>query len=205
MRTTIKFSVAFAVFCTLLCAQSEVLLWQVNQNPVSGTTFSGEAASVNWDYAMIRVTHQSSAGAAIYQGTGGIMETLDDEYASGGSEILPSYLTTRPDDDSWNQDKTAFGDTLYDKAVVDLSFLGDSPSAAYFYIELYDTSNMLIGFSQAESYADLSQFRNTSNQYIDWTTYNAWNGQNWTIVPEPSSALLLVFGLAFAGLRRKVA
>ena len=65
-------------------------------------------------------------------------------------------------------------------------------------IELYSDSKGLIGQSKSWGYADLSA-------YIKTTTASAV-GTPWTpaieAVPEPSSGLLLLFGLTLVALRR---
>lgn len=85
-----------------------------------------------------------------------------------------------------------------DGSWVDLDEYGYAGSAHSFMIELYSDSKGLIGQSELREHAKLSA-------YIKTTTTSAV-GTPWTptieAVPEPSSGLLLLFGLTLVALRR---
>ena len=190
-----------------LCA--EVMMWEVNDNPVS-TDRPSPGQSIDWTFAVLRATQQSSAEAAIYQGQMAVQEKgLTDAYAAGdaaqGSVIASNFIGA-------DAEGSAYGTVVHTSVFEDgamvvadlesLTSLGLTTSELYFYVELYDESQMLVGFSSAKSYAALSEFRNSAIAYVDWNTYNAWNPSEWTAVPEPTGTLLLMLGLAVAGLRR---
>ncbi len=73
-------------------------------------------------------------------------------------------------------------------------------TASKFYIELFDANGGQVGFSHNVSYSDLSSFIQGS---ADFKQVNATSGYGFQAVPEPTSGLMLLVGMAMLGLRRR--
>lgn len=96
-----------------------------------------------------------------------------------------------------------------EKVLVDLDVLAGDPTANSYYIEILkydDVKKDFVGVAKSEvtSYADLSK-----NGYIGdvlkLPTLEAWTGGVGYTVPEPTGALMMLFGMAFLGLKRRKA
>lgn len=78
-----------------------------------------------------------------------------------------------------------------------------------YYIELYNSSGTLVSRSAGMTGSALTAY--TQTEYVSvssvlnpGSTVSVWHGGGgYTAVPEPTSALLVMFGMAFLGLKRK--
>ena len=145
---------------------------------------------------MLRATTAGTSGEAIYGGTGGITEDAD------SNPILSSYV------DSSGTAYKAVDRTMFDTAKVVAELPSAYQDSAYnFYVELYDSNNTLVGFSNAVNYDNLSQYIASSvEQATQLGMYNGgWSADSsgYTSVPEPTSGVMLLLGAALLGLRRR--
>lgn len=96
------------------------------------------------------------------------------------------------------------GATTFDYASVG-AVLGAYTTSQYFFIELFDANNKLVGKSEIAERGSLSNYIAASEFSAGFADKNAWTGGKYTstAVPEPTSGLLLLIGAAMMGLRRK--
>ena len=99
---------------------------------------------------------------------------------------------------------------LYDSvvAVVDANAAYASDSSYKFYIELinYDSGTFV---AQTESSSAMTYSQLVASEYIGAdlspVSMAVWHGGSYTTVPEPTSAMLVLFGLAGLALKRRTA
>ena len=94
-----------------------------------------------------------------------------------------------------------------EKVLVDLDVLAGDPTANSYYIEILkydDVKQDFIGVAKSEvtSYADLSKNGFVGSE-LSHPSLKAWTGGVGYTVPEPTSALMMLFGMAFLGLKRR--
>lgn len=90
-------------------------------------------------------------------------------------------------------------------AGVDLATLGltDYMTAYAYYIELINADSAHVAYGEALSYSDLAAKGYVTSELPKIPT--VWHGGTFNAVPEPTGALLMVFGLAFLALKRRTA
>ena len=81
--------------------------------------------------------------------------------------------------------------------------LGDGASSWSFYVELYNSANAAVGKSETLSYAELNAYIKESVDMSNLADIQRWSGGDYTAVPEPTSAVLLMLGMALTAFRRK--
>ena len=88
---------------------------------------------------------------------------------------------------------------------VDLDALGlEGGASAYaYYIELINSDNSHVAYGEALSYSDLAARGYVSSDLPSIPT--VWHGGTFNAVPEPTGALMVLFGVAFLGLKRRKA
>lgn len=95
------------------------------------------------------------------------------------------------------------GTTAFDtQKAVDLSSLAGSPSSYSFYIELMNSSGAVVGHSDTAKYSELAA--NITTDVLDFETVEVWHGGTYS-VPEPTSGVLMLIGLAGLALKRRKA
>lgn len=116
-------------------------------------------------------------------------------------------------------DKTSIGwSSAYDAseggameipAALKLDDIGGASGAGYVYfIELtnYNDGSPHVAFGEELTYSDLASMGYVSTDLPGASLVPlAWHGGTFNAVPEPTGALLMVFGLAFLGLKRRTA
>ncbi len=179
-------SIAFVMGLLLsLHATADYLFWQIGgtttyNNDGTYTTSLGSSDSITYSYASIASLNSApspnpptTAGTALNNQVAG----LTGEYTKIDGEV--AMLSTVA-------------------AVVDSS----SFTEKYFFIELFDANNTLVGTSTAVKGSELQAFYSTAGFNAQWSGAK-WNGGTYTAVPEPTSGLMLLIGAAMLGLRRK--
>lgn len=92
-------------------------------------------------------------------------------------------------------------------ALADLSGItAGNPNSQYYFIELYNNGN-LVGYTAkgviGSALSDyIKEWSDLSNMTQSMT---GWGGAPFTAVPEPTSGMLMLLGMALLGLRRKKA
>ena len=100
-------------------------------------------------------------------------------------------------------DVYAIDPTTFNYATVG-AVLGAGSTESYFYIELYDAQNNVVGQSQVVHYDDMSNFITSAvDLSVNFGNMNKWGGGTFSAVPEPTSGLLFLVGAALVGLRRR--
>lgn len=171
-------SVLFAGFAL----NASYLMWQVD--PSSAEDGGNTAGAFAGQYNAARIgyyqTSQATPGATLadMEKAGGIISYTDEVYPASGAMSSPASL--------------------------DLSSLG----AGYtYFIELvnYDSTANHIAYGEALAYSDLAAKGYVSSELpSDGMKLPAtWHGGTYNAVPEPTSVLMVMFGLAFLGLKRR--
>lgn len=162
-------------------AQASILYWQVQTSELSNDKVYGGNMEVV-DYA--KITYKpTNAAANQYQSYEPFGTIYNSELNAEATPKVP-------------------GGSVY---VVEGEFSDDYT----YYIELYNSSNVLVSRSAGSTGSQLS-----TGDYIygsadfasmlDPASINVWHGGgSYSAVPEPTSAILMMFGMAFLGLKRK--
>lgn len=92
---------------------------------------------------------------------------------------------------------------IFSSALVAAQLGNDVTSSWSFYVELYNSANAAVGKSETLSYAQLNAYIKESVDMSNLADIQRWSGGAYTAVPEPTSAVLLMLGMALTALRRK--
>ena len=161
-------------------SNASYLMWQVDPSSAEdGGNTAGDFAS---QYNAARIgyyeTSQAMPGATLadMEKAGGIISYTDEVYPASGAMSSPASL--------------------------DISSLGDGYT---YFIELvnYDSAPNHVAYGEALSYSDLAAKGYVSTDLPSIPT--VWHGGNFNAVPEPTGALMVLFGMAFLGLKRRKA
>lgn len=129
-------------------------------------------------------------------------------YKGDSSTVQGFYLYAVQGTDSRNAQYVATGNTLGKAYSVDVS---NFASGDYnFYVEIVNYSNEAVARSKIggdnSSYASLAEncFISSGN-LTDVPQAQVWHASSYGAAPEPTSALLMMMGVAFLGLKRRKA
>ena len=175
-----------------IAVSADVMMWQVPSSVTADKVINSGGDLSSWTYAVLRATTAATSEAAIYQGTGQIKEEI-------GSAL---YNHIDSSDNTYN----AVGSSVFNTASVFAELPADHKNTAYnYYIELYDSSNTLVGFTSAVSESTLASYIASSvEQATQLGLVNSpWSPNTFTVVPEPTSGVMLLLGAALLGLRRR--
>lgn len=145
-----------------------------------------------------------------------------DDYGDNVWDAVSSAKITRLADGTSANQYQAYDtfETMYDGELNPQTTL-KAPGGAYmvegtfdtgytYYIELYNNSGTLVSRSAGTSGNELvtsytqSEYVNVSSVLNPGSTVPVWHGGgSYTAVPEPTSAILMLFGAAMLGLKRK--
>lgn len=177
-----KFLIVVAAVFLANISEAAYLYWQVSTSELTGKTDSvtGESLSgLGFNYAQIIAVDSSGNETALR-----IANPMD------GSSMTGTKMNL----------------SVEGPYAINLSQLEDA-GAYSFYIEMLNYNNSSYDFvakSQAVSYSNL-----VSDKFIDvGDTFqipqaNIWHGSGYTATPEPTSAMLVMFGMGLLALKRK--
>ena len=169
---------ALSVAVAISSANASYLYWQVDSSTASGLEYSG---------ARVFVSNDNGATMRNYLTVG------YGDYATGSLVEMDKIQVP-----------------LYDSvvAVVDANAAYASDSSYKFYIELinYDSGTFV---AQTERSSAMTYSQLVASEYIGAdlspVSMAVWHGGSYTTVPEPTSAMLVLFGLAGLALKRRTA
>ena len=178
-----KIVIAFGVAVSALISNAAYLYWQVNE---------ADYKTAEFDRVVVR--YYNSESGSIDSGENG---TFTQYYSLGDYNPSTEAATI-------NTSTYGSKETLY---TVDLSTLLNAENYSY-YIELQSSTGGFVArtdVANAMTYTDLV----SANAIFDAgltaipTDVTPWHGVSYSAVPEPTSALLMLFGAAMLGLKRK--
>jgi len=180
-RATVRLLVMIDFVLAAVASPASYLLWQVDPtSPEEGGNTAGD-----YSYTDARIGWYETAAAESGQ-------TLADLDAAGMVQYGDAYQVENG--------------VMVAPASFDMSALGANYT---YFIELvnYDTASFgHVAYGESLSYADLASKGYVSQSFsVDSIALPAvWHGGSFNPVPEPTGAVLMVFGMAFLGLKRRV-
>ena len=140
-----------------------------------------------------------------------------EDYAGmdGANQVTGARLVSDPGSvNSYYPSSSGDWTQLSGNGVLGAQYAADITSAGSsysYYIELVNSSGDVIGKSSApltSSSADYASYVNNGTTTADLANIptvnlSAWHGGSYSAVPEPTSAILMLFGAAMLGLKRK--
>ena len=181
MKKILILSVVAFIGCV---AKADLLYWQVNESDVTTAGISDYA------YATISAVDSSGKTALInyaFSGDTGMTEVNKSEFTLVGGGATGMYADLAP-----------------------LANYATDPSSYSMLIELFDSSNALVGKSSEMEYNTWKTYIDSSNFSSNWQSMSATTGlgaasgtNGYRAVPEPTSGLLMLIGAAMLGLRRR--
>ena len=174
-----KLALIFTIAISAMSSNASYLYWQVSSDI--------EESSQTWDgvgYDLARITYTTGSAMNEYQ-----------PYETAGITIYDAQGTV----------------TSYNGGTGPFVASGEFQTGYSYYIELYNGSQ-LVSRSAGITGKELSDGNYLYNSTAEVTSIlnpspsvNIWHaaGAGYTAVPEPTSAMLMLFGAAFLGLKRK--
>ena len=168
---------AFAIAGAALTARAEYYLWfKVDQ--------SGQQSPVQFDYAQVAYRTSSSEGYSAYLVTP--TPYADGNYYTAAWNSLEGWISTDADQSG--------------------RLNADDPGSYQFRVELFNESESgegeMLAFSEAKGFAEL-QGMGCFGSKDALSQDKVWTVQSFTAVPEPTSGMLFLLGLASLALRRR--
>ena len=184
-----KLMIAAAIVCAAAFAQAASVNWQIGYIEgagAGGKGWSGEAMNG------AGITAELIVGASFTDGVIGDLVTFDDATATGAEEgYMFGYSTAT---------STMALDTPYYAQVI----LKDGDSTLASKVVSIEASTMMGGeATPVLAFAsEMMGFTEVPGQTLD-ATYGTFGAEGWQSVPEPTSGLLLLIGVAGLALRRR--
>ena len=173
--------------CAAMAANASYLYWQVS----SADTSSLGSSEGNWNVARIVVASANDSDITSWNSGG--------KRSGFASE---SYVT----ENTILDDGTVAG-TLVGVTGDVGSFaanIGSSLTGYAYYVELVNSSTGYVyARSNAEAYSAISSHITADLEVVNVPSASLWHASGYTVIPEPTSAILMLFGAAFLGLKRK--
>lgn len=168
------------------------------------------AATVNWIMAGVYKpeTTTAASGYVAYLFADSVSASLSETYSTVAQSAVVTAITTGK-----------FGDVV-GKAIAtgttgtagNIAVSGIAPTGGFgagdsisVYAVIFDAAT----YGAAENYATTaadktaSYTSSTGSKSVSWSNFSSTTGQGWTAVPEPTSGLLMLLGMAGLALRRK--
>ena len=169
-----------SVLAAAVTSQAEYLFWQVSDATISGDSYLAEHVNSDDGYAYKSIMHYGTGDMA--DGTWSEAGTLGDSKGGliGGDGTLETSYSVN------------LGEVM-----------GASGYSYYIEIVKYDMAGAQYGVAKSETanYADLAN-ANYIGDILSPTELVPWTGGSFS-APEPSSAALLLVGMALVALKRK--
>lgn len=174
--------------CAAMAANASYLYWQVS----SDNTSSLGSSAGNWNVARIVVASATDSDITSWNSGG--------KRSGFASE---SYVTENTILDDGTVAGTLVGVTGDDVGSFAAN-IGSNLSGYAYYVELVNSSTGYVyARSNAEAYSAISSHITTDLEVVTVPSVSLWHASGYTVIPEPTSAMLMLFGAAFLGLKRK--
>lgn len=189
-----KIMIAAAVICMAVASQAASVKWQTYATGTSGALYNGSADATAYAtygavtaYLIDTATYtQADAFADLVAGTFNASKTIESATLSTASKIAQKQV---------EYGEVGVNNTLYWVAILD---------SENFYISSTKTDSPLSTGGKQITWSDVKSTSQTTLSASDGFT-GAAGFYNTAAIPEPTSALMLLVGLAGLALRRKQA
>ena len=169
------------------------------------------ATTAQASYLYWQVTSDDYSASNIFGGDASAVYSAKVTYSDGtaGNEFKP--YTTYGTMKEVNYDTSTYDDATAVKVPSGNTYLveGAFNEGYTYYIELYNSAGTLVSRSAGSTSSQLSDGNyvyasaNVASM-LNPSSVNVWHGGGaYSAVPEPTSAMLMLFGAAFLGLKRK--
>ena len=166
-----------------------------------------QAASVNWVMSGVTQPGKTDAGSGYvaYLFASSVSDSLKSTYTT----IAQSSVLSAIDEGKF---ATVVGNAIATGTTVasgNVSSLGigsfGSGDSLTLYAVIFDASTYGAASNYATTASDktVSFTSSTGSKPASWTNFSSTSGQGWTAVPEPTSGLLMLLGMAGLALRRR--
>lgn len=185
-----KVIVAFGIAVTVVSANASYLYWAVTESD------PGIASAIEWTSGWENPGYNS---ATLY-----VYET---EKGHNTATAVTTYDYVNPSGHTVIKTLGGESGTVY----ADVSAFADSGSKYSFFIELRNSKaeqgSGAVAWSSSQTYAELATadviYENVLDPATELMSSPVWHGTNYHSAPEPTSAMLMLLGVAGLALRRK--
>ncbi len=177
-----KCLIMLVIGATAMVSNAAYLYWQVSSSDYAGGVDAGDTV---YSASIFYTTAGTATAGTLVQ---------NNYFVQGESATSLGSKVSAPSTDMFVADMGSFNTELYS-----------------YYVELYNSSGSVISRSAVTNYNDVPQRAwadtgSSTGSMIDIPTaanITAWHAGGYRAVPEPTSAMLMLFGAAFLGLKRK--
>lgn len=185
MKFNVLSTVVALQFAFALTASADYLRWQVPSTIDDATPLQTSYGSdIDWTSASIKYADSADL-ANPYSGSA---TTLGNDLGNDGVA-----------------DATKVTQSNFDLAESVAAVLPEGYSSKFFFIELYDSTDQLVGYTQGVQGSSLTSLIDSTRLPNDYGAINGWapSSSSFVSVPEPTGAMLMLLGMGLLGLRRR--